>query len=197
MNRFAERGLMITTLLLALSTFSAAQQPPIRLHFDAEKTTAAITLSATLHTVHGKFLLHHGEITFDPDSGKISGEIVFDTSSGKTGNEGRDHKMHKDVLESARFPTITFRPDRVEGKVAEGGASSAQVHGIFNLHGSDHELTIPVEVKLERDHWAASAHFTVPYEKWGLKNPSTVFLHVADSVEVEFHGEGEIAGNQQ
>jgi len=183
-------------VLLALSSLSTAQQPTIRLQFDPATTTASITLSATFHTVHGKFLLHHGEISFDPGSGKISGEIVFDATSGKTGNEGRDHKMHKDVLESARFPTITFRPDRVDGKIAESGPSSSQVHGIFSLHGSDHELTIPVEVKLERDHWAASAHFTVPYEKWGLKNPSTVFLHVGNSVEVEFNGEGTIAGNR-
>ncbi len=196
MYRFAERRLLITALLLALSTSSAAQQPTVRLQFDPEKTTAVITLSATLHTVHGKFLFHHGEISFDPGSGKISGEIVFDTASGKTGNEGRDRKMHKDVLESAKFPTIMFRPDGVEGKVAESGPSTSRVHGIFSLHGSDHELTVPVEVKLERDHWAASAHFTVPYEKWGLKNPSTMFLHVGDSVEVEFHGEGKIAANQ-
>ena len=196
MNRFAERGILMLAVLLALSSLSTAQQPTIRLQFDPATTTASITLSATFHTVHGKFLLHHGEISFDPGSGKISGEIVFDATSGKTGNEGRDRKMHKDVLESARFPTITFRPDRVDGKIAESGPSSSQVHGIFSLHGSDHELTIPVEVKLERDHWAASAHFTVPYEKWGLKNPSTVFLHVGNSVEVEFNGEGTIDGNQ-
>jgi NADPH2:quinone reductase len=89
-NRFIERRLLITALLLPLSTVSAAQQPTIRLQFDPEKTTAPITLSATLHTVHGKFLLQHGEIKFDPGSGKISGEIVFDATSGKTGNEGRD-----------------------------------------------------------------------------------------------------------
>jgi polyisoprenoid-binding protein YceI len=195
-NRFIERRLLITALLLPLSTVSAAQQPTIRLQFDPEKTTAPITLSATLHTVHGKFLLQHGEIKFDPGSGKISGEIVFDATSGKTGNEGRDRKMHKDVLESAKFPQITFRPDRVEGKVAESGPSSAQVHGIFSFHGTDHELTIPVEVRLEGGHWTASAQFSIPYEKWGLKNPSTMFLHVGDSVEVEFHGEGKVSENQ-
>jgi polyisoprenoid-binding protein YceI len=186
------KRLLFAVLLLGPATAVIAQQPPIRLQFDPEKTTASITLSATLHTVHGKFLLHHAEIHFDPGTGNISGEIGFDATSGKTGNDGRDRKMHTYVLESAKFPQITLRPDRVEGKVAESGPSTVQVHGMFGIHGSEHEVTIPVEVRLEGDHWTGSGHFSVPYEKWGLKNPSTMFLHVSNSVEVEFHGEGKL-----
>ncbi len=192
MTHIVKHRLLFAVLLLGPATALLAQQPPIRLQFDPEKTTATITLSATLHTVHGKFLLHHGEIHFDPGSGQISGEIAFDATSGKTGNEGRDHKMHSYVLESAKFPQITFRPDRVQGKVAASGPSTVQGHGMFGIHGSEHDVTIPIEVRLEGDHWTGAAHFSVPYEKWGLKNPSTVFLHVSNSVEVEFHGEGKL-----
>jgi len=167
-----------------------AQQSSPALQLDAVKTSASITLNATLHTVHGKFVLRRGELRFAPATGQVSGEIVFDATSGKTGNDGRDRKMHKDVLESAKYPDITFRPDRVEGKVAEPGTSTVQVHGKFGVHGDEHELTVPVEVHFERDHWTASTHFTIPYVKWGMKNPSNVFLHVGDSVEVEFEGEG-------
>ena len=181
--------LVITALLLA-STGLLAQQVPTVLRLDPAKTSASITLNATLHTVHGKFILRRGELRFDPISGTVSGEIVFDATSGKTENDGRDHKMHKDVLESAKFPDISFRPDRVEGKVSDSGTSTVQVHGQFGIHGSEHELTVPVEVRFERDHWKASTHFDVPYVKWGMKNPSNLFLHVGDSVEVEFEGEG-------
>jgi len=187
-----KRRLLFAALLIDLATPGIAQQPSIGLQFDPARSTAEITLNATFHTVHGKFLAQPGEVRFDPGSRQISGEIVFDATSGKTDNDSRDHKMHKDVLESARFPRITFRPDRVEGKIAESGPSTAQVHGLFGLHGSEHELTIPVEVRFESDHWTASAHFSIPYVKWGLKNPSNLFLHVADSVEVEFHGEGKL-----
>jgi polyisoprenoid-binding protein YceI len=186
------RWLVATGLLLSLTAVAHSQQQPVILQLDPAKSTAEITLNATLHTVHGKFLPKRGEIRFDPGTRQISGQIVFDAAGGKTGNDGRDHKMHKDVLESAKFPQITFRPDRVEGKIAESGASTAQVHGMFGLHGSEHELTVPVEVRFEGDHWTASAHFSIPYVKWGLKNPSNVFLHVGDSVEVEFRGEGKL-----
>ena len=181
--------LVVTALLLA-STGLLAQQVPTVLRLDPAKTSASITLNATLHTVHGKFILRRGELRFDPVTGTVSGEIVFDATSGKTANDGRDHKMHKDVLESAKFPDISFRPDRVEGKVSDSGTSTVQVHGQFGIHGTEHEVTVPVEVRFERDHWKASTHFEVPYVKWGMKNPSNLFLHVGDSVEVEFEGEG-------
>lgn len=181
--------LVVTALLLA-STGLLAQQVPTVLRLDPAKTSASITLNATLHTVHGKFILRRGELRFDPVSGTVSGEIVFDATSGKTANDGRDHKMHTDVLESAKFPDISFRPDRVEGKVSDSGTSTVQVHGQFGIHGTEHEVTVPVEVRFERDHWKASTHFEVPYVKWGMKNPSNLFLHVGDSVEVEFEGEG-------
>jgi len=181
--------LVVVALFLASSGL-LAQQTPTVLRLDPAKTSASITLSATFHSVHGKFQLRRGELRFDPASGKVSGEVVLDATSGTTANDGRDHKMHKDVLESAKFPDISFRPDHVEGKVSDSGTSTVQVHGQFGIHGAEHELTVPVEVRFEHDHWKASTHFEVPYVKWGMKNPSNLVLHVGDSVEVEFEGEG-------
>jgi polyisoprenoid-binding protein YceI len=189
-NLTAKVSRLVGAVLLLASNALLAQQAPSVLRLDPAKTGASISLNATMHTVHGKFGLRRGELRFDPASGKVSGEIVFDAASGKTGSDGRDHKMNKDVLESAKFPDITFRPDRVEGKVSDSGTSTVQVHGQFGIHGTEHELTVPVEVRLDRDHWKATTHFDVPYVKWGMKNPSNVFLHVGDSVEVEFEGEG-------
>jgi polyisoprenoid-binding protein YceI len=180
-------------LLVCLSTIAPAQKQPLLLQFDPALTNAEISLSATLHTVHGKFQLKHGEFRFDPASGEISGEMVFDATTGKTGNDRRDNKMHKTVLESEKYPEIVFRPHRVEGQVAASGTSSVRVLGIFSLHGTNHEVTLPVEVRFQSGSWSATSRFPVPYVQWGLKNPSSAFLHVSDSVEVEFHAEGKIA----
>jgi hypothetical protein len=70
------------------------------------------------------------------------------------------------------------------------GTSTLQVHGIFSIHGSDHELTVPVRVEIFPDHWIADTHFTVPYVKWGIKNPSTFVLRVSESVEIDVHAAG-------
>jgi polyisoprenoid-binding protein YceI len=138
-----------------------------------------------LHTVHGNFKLSHGSLQFEPSSGKLSGEVVVDAKSGESGSGMRDRKMHKEVLESEKYPEISFRPDRIEGAVAEQGKSSVKVHGMFRIHGVDREIDVPAEVEMSPDRWTATVHFTVPYAKWGMKNPSTLFLRVEDSVQID------------
>jgi len=173
-----------------ISAPASAQEAVLRC--DPAQAAAAFTLGDVLHTVKGTFALKRGELHFDPASGKLTGEIVFDASTGRSGNQSRDRKMHKEVLESARYPEIAFRPDRVDGKVAATGTSTVQVHGRFGIHGAEHEITVPVEVKLDADHWSASAHFPVPYAKWGMKNPSVLFLRVGDSVDIDLHASGSL-----
>lgn len=184
-------GLAVLTLLVALAVSAAAQDRAFQL--DPAQTSVKFTLGAALHTVHGTFHLKRGALQFDPASGKVSGEIVVDAKSGESGNGSRDRKMHKEVLESEQYPEITFRPDRIEGAVASQGKSSLKVHGMFNIHGVDREITVPAEVEMSADHWTASVHFTVPYTKWGIKNPSTLFLRVNDSVEIDLVAAGNVA----
>jgi len=167
---------------------ASAQETSLAL--DPAQTSVKFTLGDVLHTVHGTFHLKQGALQFDPSTGKISGEIVVDARSGESGSGMRDHKMQKEVLESERYPEISFRPDRVEGRVAATGKSSVQVHGIFRIHGTDHEITVPAEVDLAGDQWSTNVHFIVPYAKWGMKNPSTLFLRVNETVEIDVAGSG-------
>jgi len=120
----------------------------------------------------------------------MTGEIVVDAKSGESGNGMRDRKMHREVLQSDLYPVIAFRPDRIDGTVSPQGKSSVRVHGIFAIHGSEHELTVPAEVEMFPDHWTAALHFAVPYAKWGMKNPSTLFLRVSESVDVDVMASG-------
>jgi hypothetical protein len=39
--------------------------------------------------------------------------------------------------------------------------------------------------------WTVTSHFTVPYVKWGMKNPSTFVLRVNQSVDIEIQASGE------
>jgi polyisoprenoid-binding protein YceI len=189
---FASSNRMLSAIVLAFSCSAAAFAQPqeLRLQFDPSKTTIAFTLGDILHTVHGSFQLKQGDVRYNIVTMSVEGTLVVDATSGQSGNRSRDHKMHKEILESARYPTITFRPDKVEGAVAPMGTSTVQVHGIFSIHGTDHELTMPVRVEVFPDHWVADTHFTVPYVKWGIKNPSTFVLRVSESVEVDVHATG-------
>jgi polyisoprenoid-binding protein YceI len=176
--------LALSCLILFLaSTPAFAQLEDFKI--DPQKTTVKFTLDAVLHKVDGTFQLKPSVLQFDPGSGRISGEIFVDARSGATGNTMRDRKMHKDVLESDRFPDIQFDPDLVTGTVARAGKSSVMVHGTFRIHGAGREITVPAVVEMAPDSWSATIHFTIPYEKWGMKNPSNLFLHVSDSVEID------------
>lgn len=181
--------LFAATALLALVRPSTAQERDFRL--DPQQTSVKFTLSDVLHTVRGSFKLKQGELQLDP-SGNFSGAIVVDAKSGDSGNGMRDRKMHREVLESDRYPEISFRPDRVEGSVAASGRSSAMVHGMFNIHGIDREISVPAQVEITADHWTATMHFTIPYQKWGMKNPSTLFLRVSDTVEIDLVAAGSV-----
>ena len=189
------RCCLATAIVSAVLTVCAGVADAQATSFDLDpaQTSVRFTLSDVLHTVHGTFHLKHGDLQFDPSSGKISGEIVVDARSGESGSGLRDRKMHKEVLESDRYPDISFRPDRIEGHVASTGKSSVQVHGIFRIHGTDRELTVPADVEIAGARWSATVHFAVPYEKWGMKNPSTLFLRVSDSVEIDLTGFGTAA----
>ncbi len=186
--------LLALPVLVALPQHAAPQTPASPLVFvvDPAQSTVHWALGSSLHTVHGTFALKRGTLQVDPATGKVGGEIVVDATSGQSGNDGRDKKMHKEVLESTRFGEIIFRPDGVTGKLETQGKSMVQVHGVFVLHGSEHELIVPVEANLSGDHWSGSAKFSVPFIEWGLKNPGTWLLKVEHSVAIELELEGTI-----
>ena len=189
-HQVCTRFLAVLALLSFASVASAAQSLAFTL--DAQRTTINFTLGDVLHTVKGTFHLKQGSLLLDPASGKLTGEIIVDAKSGESGSGMRDRKMHREVLESDRYPEITFRPDRIEGTVGSSGKSSVRVHGIFSIHGTDHEFTVPAEVEMLPDHWTATLHFTVPYAKWGMKNPSTLFLKVSESVDIDLSAAGSV-----
>jgi polyisoprenoid-binding protein YceI len=163
---------------------------------DPAQTKVEFTLGATFHTVHGLFKLKSGQIRFDPSSGRASGAIVVDAASGNSESDGRDKKMHQQVLESQKFPEIVFTPNLVKGSVTAQGTSQVEVSGVFRLHGQDHDLTLPIAVDLASGgQLHATTNFSVPYIKWGLKNPSNFFLKVEDTVNIEIRATAQLDSN--
>lgn len=190
-QRVSIQIVLAAALLILGAVCAAAQQ--VSLDLDPAQSSVKYTLGDVLHTVHGTFQLKRGALQFDASSGKISGDIVVDAKSGTSGSGMRDRKMHREVLESEHYPEISFTPDRVEGPVASTGKSLVKVHGIFRIHGADREITVPADVDISGGRWSATVHFTVPYAKWGMKNPSTLFLRVSDTVEIDLAASGSVA----
>jgi polyisoprenoid-binding protein YceI len=184
------------TLALCLGTATAlsAQAPSeLRIDFDPSTTKVEFTLADVLHTVHGSFRLKSGNIHFDPTSGIAGGALVVDAASGQSGNNTRDHKMNKEILETDKYPEAVFTPKKVIGQLAMQGGSQVQVQGMFRLHGADHDITLVVPVQVDGNQIKIQTQFDIPFVKWGMRDPSTFVLRVNKDVQMSISGNERIS----
>jgi len=181
------RDLLRNALLLiaAPAILYAQDKDQNKLSLDTNRSEVLFTLSDTLHTVRGTFHIQQGDITFDPATGKADGSIVVDALSGKSGNSVRDRRMANDELKAPDFKTVAFAPTRFTGTFNPTGDSTLQVHGLFTLIGTPHEIDVPMQVQVNGDQIHAVGSFVVPYVQWGLKDPSTFMIKVNKEVHVD------------
>jgi len=190
MKSFAACALAV---LLAPATVltAGAQHQTFVVHPDASEVR--MTLKTTHELVSGTFHIQSGSIEFDRGSLKMSGSVVVLAGSGKTGNDSRDKKMNKDILQVEQHATVSFEPKSYAGTIAASGDSTIQVAGIFTLLGMPHQITIPMLVHLEGATASAKAHFVVPYVQWGLKNPSFLIWKAENDVAIDLSLVGHLA----
>lgn len=169
-----------------LALFALLSSAPVY-NIEPANTQVEYMVDSTLHTVHGTFVLKKGTITVDPASGSAQGELVVDANSGSSGSDARDHRMTREILETAKYPDISFQPDRMEGALATEGDSHLTLHGVMAIHGAKHELIAQVDARPVAGGYDATAHFDVPYVDWGMKNPSNFLLKVNKVVKVTVH----------
>jgi len=184
----------LALILLACAATQGVSRATDEIVFDLDpaQTEINFTLSDVLHTVHGTFQLKSGTVRFDPATGAASGAVIVDVTSGASGSPARDRKMHKEILESPRYPEAVFTPERVEGRFTSEGVAELQVHGLFKIHGGEHEMIFQTRVETKGDQLVANLHAVLPYVQWGMKNPSTFILRVSDKVQLDIRATGHI-----
>ena len=104
--------------------------------------------------------------------------------------------MNNQVLDVAHFADISFAPKSYQGKLALSGDSTIQVTGVFTLHGTPHDLTVPMQIHIDGTSLTAKTHFIVPYVQWGLKDPNIFVLKVAKEVAIDLTLTGAITGSK-
>jgi polyisoprenoid-binding protein YceI len=188
MKDFIRFAVITTSLLFANSAFAQHQT------FTADPNTSQVawSLGGNGHHVTGTFHVESGTVDFDRTAHTMSGSIVVAAGSGESGDSSRDKKMHNDVLDVPHYSDITFAPQKYDGTIATTGDSTIQVSGTFTLHGTPHDLTVPMQVHIEGSAINAKTHFVVPYVKWGLKDPSVFILKVAKEVDIDLTLVGKI-----
>jgi polyisoprenoid-binding protein YceI len=197
--RLAALTLCFGALLSAAATpprHQAVQQTAVApaaelvLSIDPAQSKVHWTVDSTLHMVHGTFSVERGALHVDRATGHVSGEVVVNTVSGDSGNNSRDDRMHKEILETAKFPDAAFRPTQLDGQLPSSGLFDGNLRGVLSIHGAEHDLVAPVHADITGAHWKGTAKFEIPYVQWGIKNPSNFFLKVKPVVNVELELSG-------
>ena len=189
-SRTLARNLLCNALLLIAAADSSAilyaqNKTQDKLSLDTTRSEVHFTLVSALHTIHGTFQIQQGDISFNPATGQANGSIAVDALSGKSGNSIRDHRMAKDELKAPDYKTIAFAPTRFTGTFNPTGDSTLQVHGLFTLLGTPHEIELPMQIQVNGDQIHAVGSFIVPYVQWGLKDPSSFMIKVDKEVHVD------------
>ena len=185
------KSLAAFALAVILAPAELAQHQTFVINPDASEVKTM--LNTTREVVSGTFHIQSGSIEFDRSTPRMSGSVVVLADSGKTGNDSRDRKMNKDILEVEQHATVSFEPKTYVGAIAPLGNSNIQVTGIFTLLGTPHEITVPMLVHLDGTSAIAKAHFVVPYVQWGLKNPSFMIWKADNDVAIDLNLVGTIS----
>ena len=180
-------GIILLALLIAPPGAAAGERTVV---LDPAASRITFTLDTTFHQVHGTMALAEGRLRFDPVTGAASGAVAIDARSAATGNARRDRTMHADILESGRFPAVTFRVERIEGTLTDPGRSDLRLVGVMSLHGGEHPMTLPAEVESRDGRVRGSLRFTIPYVEWGLRDPSFLMVRAKKTVAVLVEVEG-------
>ncbi len=170
---------------IALAFVSGALAQHQTFTVNPEQSQVAFSLGGNTHHVQGTFHVQSGSIDFDPSAQKISGSVIVAAASGNSSEPSRDKKMNTDVLDTAHFAEVTFAPSSYQGTIAPSGDFTIQVSGVFTLHGTPHDITVPMQIHIDGANLTTKGHFTVPYVKWGLKDPSIFVLKVAKEVDID------------
>jgi len=91
------------------------------------------------------------------------------------------------VLESAKYPEITFKSSDVKGKFVSG-AFEAEIGGDMTLHGVTRRVTIPAKVTVSGDNLLATGSFEINRKKFGVNatNAFHGFVRVKHGLKFTF-----------
>ncbi len=186
--------LLVRSVAMAfVLTASSAMAQHQTFSLNPDSSDVKMTLKTNHEIVNGTFHVQSGSIDFDRSAQRIGGMIVIAAGSGKTGNDSRDKKMDKDILNIQQYSTISFAPKSYTGTIALSGDSTIQVTGVFTLIGQPHEVIVPMQVHMDGGNCSAKGHFVVPYVQWGMKNPSFLMWKADNTVDIDLDLVGHVS----
>jgi polyisoprenoid-binding protein YceI len=138
-----------------------------------------------------------GEIRADPAHVEGSSvALTFETAALQVSSRGEPPQdvpkvqarmLGPDVLDAARFPTVTFHSTGAEGRETRKDTYDLRVTGTLTLHGVERTVVLPVRVVLSGGTLRAHGALALRQTDYGIKPVSVGGLvKVKDAVSIEF-----------
>lgn len=126
-----------------------------------------------ISTYRGKFARTAGKITLDRAAKTGAMDITIDPASQLSGDERLDkHLQSEDFFNTAKFPTITFRSNRVQFS----GDNPSRIDGELTMLGVTRPVTLQVvsfrcinHPMRKTEVCGADATATIKRSEWGIK----------------------------
>ena len=117
-------------------------------------------------------------------------DMTADLTTLKSDSEQRDGRLRDDGLETARFPTATFKltaPIELGSVPTEGQQVSATATGDLTIHGTTKSVQIPIQAQLQGGVVTVVGSIDVVFADYGFSGPSSFkVLSVEDHGIMEF-----------
>ncbi len=111
-------------------------------------------------------------------------EFTVLARSVTTGLGLRDNQMHRDVLRTEQYPTVTFQGMVTTDAARVIGTFPAMAHGRLTLRGVTRSVSAPVQVTPLPDGFRGRAEFELRMSDYGIPVPRFLFFVAEDVVKV-------------
>jgi polyisoprenoid-binding protein YceI len=145
----------LTHIIPLLSLATAIYAAPQTFDFKDPKgvNNAVFKLDAPLESINGSASGITGTVMFDPENpAATTGKIVVASDSLTVPNPLQKEHLHgANWLDTTNYPEITFETKSFANVKTDANVTTADVTGIFTLHGVSKEMTAPVKLTYLKD----------------------------------------------
>jgi polyisoprenoid-binding protein YceI len=116
--------------------------------------------------------------------------VEVDLTTLKSDDDRRDGRLRDQGLETAQFPTATFKsagPIAVPDSARSGTEVTIDVRGDLTIHGVTKQVTIPIKARVDGDTIQLVGSLTFPLTDFAINKPSSPFVvSIEDDGTLEF-----------
>jgi polyisoprenoid-binding protein YceI len=172
----------------------------VRYTFDAERSRFTVQafasgmLSGFAHSPTFAVRGFKGEMQFDPDApgnASLLLEVRADSLelTDKVSEKDRQEiqrAMQEEVLETARYPLITYRSTQIAATRIADNWFRVQVRGEMRLHGATRPQEIDAQLRLAENELRLSGEFMLSQTAYGIKRASALGGAIKVKDELKF-----------